>query len=198
MSSSNWRYVAYLVRIYNLLSGFCLHFISTSVPVRNLFLNFWVELSSFKYFFFSEKPFSLSGTALHRSSMKPSDMSAVLGTGGKSPLILPTSGLFGNLSMVRWLEHVFLFFPCETEESSVFLCCLLRRQTVSGTSLLVLLLLFTAGVNYYCVVLWDDAVRSHRGLQGLSKYTMCVKLVLITSVYDYKNPDCACLQILRR
>lgn len=39
--------------------------------------------------------------------MKPSDMSAMLGTGGKSPLILPNSRLFSNLSMVRWLQHVF-------------------------------------------------------------------------------------------
>uniref|UniRef100_A0A8D0F0L0 Uncharacterized protein n=1 Tax=Strix occidentalis caurina TaxID=311401 RepID=A0A8D0F0L0_STROC len=53
-------------------------------------------------------------TALTRSSMKPSDVSAILGTGGKSPLILPTPGLFSNLSMVRWLEHLFLFCSCET------------------------------------------------------------------------------------
>lgn len=112
MNSSSWRYVACLVHIYNLLSGFYLRCISTSVPVKNFFWNFWVELSSFKYFLFSEKPLSLSGTALHRSSMKPSDMSAILGTGGKSPLILPNSGLFGSLSMVRWLEHLFLFCPC--------------------------------------------------------------------------------------
>lgn len=80
--------------------------------------------------------------------MKPSDISAILGTGGKSSLILPTSGLFGNLSMVRWLEHLFLFCPCEIQETTslVFLCCLLQRQTMGGTSLLVLLLLFTAGV----------------------------------------------------
>ncbi|KAM6301933.1 nuclear pore complex protein Nup107 isoform 2-T2 [Podargus strigoides] len=39
-------------------------------------------------------------TALSPSFMKPSDMSPILVTGGKSPLILPTPGLSGNLSML--------------------------------------------------------------------------------------------------
>lgn len=54
------------------------------------------------------------GAALHRSSMKPSDMSAILGTGGKSPLILPTSGLFGNLSMLDESNWTMALSPQQT------------------------------------------------------------------------------------
>uniref|UniRef100_A0A663F8T9 Nuclear pore complex protein n=1 Tax=Aquila chrysaetos chrysaetos TaxID=223781 RepID=A0A663F8T9_AQUCH len=61
-----------------------------------------------------EKARSLSTTALTRSSMKPSDMSAILGTGGKSPLILPTPGLFGNLSMLDESSWTMALSPQQT------------------------------------------------------------------------------------
>uniref|UniRef100_A0A8B9M239 Nuclear pore complex protein n=1 Tax=Accipiter nisus TaxID=211598 RepID=A0A8B9M239_9AVES len=61
-----------------------------------------------------EKTRSLSTTALTRSSMKPSDMSAILGTGGKSPLILSTPGLFGNLSMLDETSWTMALSPQQT------------------------------------------------------------------------------------
>ncbi|RMC09979.1 hypothetical protein DUI87_12769 [Hirundo rustica rustica] len=67
--------------------------------------------------FLSRTPNSLlhqPGSALHRSSMKPSDMSAILGTGGKSPLILPNSGLFGNLSMLDESSWTMALSPQQT------------------------------------------------------------------------------------
>ncbi|KAJ7405684.1 hypothetical protein WISP_137834 [Willisornis vidua] len=54
------------------------------------------------------------GTALPRSSMKPSDMSTLLGIGGKSPLILPPSGLFGNLSMLDESSWTMALSPQQT------------------------------------------------------------------------------------
>ncbi|XP_076188614.1 nuclear pore complex protein Nup107 isoform X2 [Aptenodytes patagonicus] len=53
-------------------------------------------------------------TALNRSSVKPSDMFAILGTGGKSPLILPTPGLFGNLSMLDESSWTMALSPQQT------------------------------------------------------------------------------------
>lgn len=80
---------------------------------------------------FSEKSLFLPVTALTRSSVKPSDMSAMLGTGGKSPLILPNSGLFSNLSMVRWLlQHVFHYVKLRRNYMfTVFECYLHQGQT---------------------------------------------------------------------
>lgn len=86
-------------------------FINTSVCIARLLS--LIEHSGLKQLLFSEKALCLSVTSLSRSSMKQTDMSAILGTGGRSPLILQTSGLLGNMSMVRWLEHVFLFSSCE-------------------------------------------------------------------------------------
>ncbi|PKU48558.1 hypothetical protein llap_1186 [Limosa lapponica baueri] len=56
----------------------------------------------------------LRQSGLPRSCMKPSDMSAILGTGGKSPLILPTPGLFGNLSMLDESNWTMALSPQQT------------------------------------------------------------------------------------
>ncbi|KFO70099.1 Nuclear pore complex protein Nup107, partial [Cuculus canorus] len=53
-------------------------------------------------------------TALTRSSMKPLDMSAILGPGGKSPLILPNPGLFNNLSMLDESNWTMAISPHQT------------------------------------------------------------------------------------
>lgn len=87
-------------------------FINTSVSTARLLS--LIEQSGLNQLLFSEKALCLSVTSLSRSAMKQTDMSAILGTGGRSPLILQTPGLLGNMSMVRWFEHIFLFRSCET------------------------------------------------------------------------------------
>lgn len=87
-------------------------FINISVSTARLLS--LIEHSGLNQLLFSEEALCLSVTSLSRSTMKQTDMSGILGTGGRSPLILQTSGLLGNMSMVRWFEHIFLFSSCET------------------------------------------------------------------------------------
>nr|XP_038039752.1 LOW QUALITY PROTEIN: nuclear pore complex protein Nup107 [Anas platyrhynchos] len=53
-------------------------------------------------------------TSLSRSAMKQTDMSAILGTGGRSPLILQTPGLLGNMSMLDESNWTTVLSPQQT------------------------------------------------------------------------------------